>query len=207
MIPALFRASRYISWALRHAPDEAYLTLDIHGWTPVRDLLHSLTVHGHTITTEELTEIVTYDAKGRYSFSDNGQRIRANYGHSVEVVPDVAATIPPPTLYHGTARRNLTAMKQAGLTPQSRRFVHLTGDVASAIAIGSRHGAPVVLVIDTEAMHADGLLFYPMTRQIWLTASVPPTYLKFDSLIFDAAELPLEWSDAENRAPAPRPTR
>ena len=207
MMPSLLRASRYISWALRHAPEEAYLTLDHHGWTSVRDLLHSLTVHGHTITSDELAEIVTHDAKGRYSFSGDGKRIRANYGHSVDVAPDVPATAPPSALFHGTARRNLAVIKQEGLTSQARRFVHLTNDLASAFAIGGRHGPAVVIVIDTEAMHTDGLLFYPMTRQIWLTASVPPAYLKFDSLIFDADEPPRASSDAARREPAPPPTR
>ena len=207
MTPALLRASRYISWALRHAPDEADITLDIHGWTPVLDLLISLAHRGHGISREALVEIVTTDAKGRYSFSDDGRLIRANYGHSVEVAPDVPATVPPSALFHGTARRNLTAIKEEGLVSQLRRFVHLTNDLASAFAIGGRHGPAVVIIIDTEAMHRDGLMFYPMTQQIWLTAAVPPVYLKFDSLIFDADALPLALSDAENRSPDPRPTR
>jgi putative RNA 2'-phosphotransferase len=205
MTPALLRASRYISWALRHAPDEAYLTLDHHGWASVRDLLHSMALHGHTISQADLAEIVVSDAKGRYSFSDNGKLVRANYGHSVDVVPDVAATVPPAVLFHGTARRSLPVIKQAGLLPQRRRFVHLTNDLASAFAIGGRHGASVVIVIDTAAMHADGLQFYPMTRMIWLTETVPPQYLNFGALIFDAVEPPLAASDVANTAPDPRP--
>jgi putative RNA 2'-phosphotransferase len=206
MTPAAMRASRYISWALRHAPADAYLTLDHHGWASVRDLLHSMALHGHTISQADLVEIVVGDAKGRYSFSDNGKLVRANYGHSVDVVPDVAATVPPAVLFHGTARRSLPVIKQTGLLSQRRRFVHLTNDLASAFAIGGRHGAPVVIVIDTAAMHADGLQFYPMTRMIWLTASVPVNYLKLDALIFDAAEPSPSSSDAASRESDPLPT-
>ena len=206
MTPALLRASRYISWALRHAPDEAYLTLDHHGWASVRDLLHSMALHGHTISQADLAEIVVSDAKGRYSLSDGGRLIRANYGHSVEVAPDVPASVPPSVLFHGTARRNLMTIKRDGLTlPGRRRFVHLTNDLASAFAIGGRHGASVVILIDTAAMHADGLQFYPMTRMIWLTETVPPQYLNFEALIFDAVEPPLAASDVANTAPDPRP--
>jgi putative RNA 2'-phosphotransferase len=206
MTPALLRASRYISWALRHAPDEAEITLDIHGWTPVRDLLRSLGHRGHGITVASLTKIVTEDAKGRYSLSDGGRLIRANYGHSVEVAPDVPASVPPSVLFHGTARRNLMTIKRDGLTPQRRRFVHLTNDLASAFAIGRRHGPAVVIGIDATAMHDAGSPFYPMTRQIWLTETVAPQYLDFAALIFDAEEPTPASSDADCTAPVPRPS-
>ena len=191
MIPALFRASRYISWALRHAPADAAITLDIHGWTPVLDLLLSLKDHGHVISKSSLREIVADDAKGRYSFSDDGKLIRANYGHSVNVVLDAPATVPPAVLFHGTARRNLGLIQRDGLLPRTRRFVHLTDDLPAAFSIGRRHGPAVVLVIDAPVMHADGRLFYAMGRHIWLTETVPSSYLKFDALIFDDEELSL----------------
>jgi putative RNA 2'-phosphotransferase len=203
---ALLRASRFVSWALRHAPEEANITLDPHGWTLVRDLLRSLRRNGHDVTDEVLKEIVAQDAKGRFSFSDDGRLIRANYGHSVNVTPDIPASMPPDILYHGTARQNLPAIKDEGLLRLSRRFVHLTRDIENAFAVGSRHGSPVVIVVDTDAMYADGLTFYEMTGQIWLTESVPANYLKFDSLIFDAGESRPSSSDAASRAPDPLPT-
>ena len=205
MTPALTRASRYISWALRHSPEEANIVLDKHGWTSVQKLLRSVRRQGHDVSADTLRLIVAYDAKGRYSLSHDGKMIRANYGHSVSVLPDAPA-IPPTILYHGTSRQNLTAIKEEGLSRQARRFVHLTRDIHTAFNVGRRHGPPVVIVVDAAAMHADGATFYAMTSEIWLTESVPATYLNFDALIFDAGGSHLSASDAESRASDPHPT-
>ena len=76
--------SRYISLILRHQPEVAGVTLDSHGWAKVTDLIAGINRTRH-IDIETLREIVATDSKGRYSFSDDGEFIRANQGHSVDV--------------------------------------------------------------------------------------------------------------------------
>lgn len=178
----LTRTSRYIAWALRHS--KAELTVDTDGWASLNDLIENMHGHGYHVDAEMILHIVATDSKGRYTLSPDGQRIRADYGHSIDVSPSAPATEPPDVLYHGTATQNLDSIQRDGLLPQKRRFVHLFDEVTNALAVGSRHGNPVSLPVDTKAMFADRLSFYPVGLHVWLTATVPPNYLRFDQLTY-----------------------
>jgi putative RNA 2'-phosphotransferase len=180
----LSRASRYIAWALRHAPDKANLAIDRKGWASLDDLIRSLHRHGFNVTKDMVRQIVADDPKRRYELSSDERRIRANYGHSIEVALTVPPEEPPSVLYHGTARHILPKIKETGLLPQGRQYVHLSDDVASAISVGSRHGRPVVISVNAKAMYDDGLVFYPAGKHVWLTATVPTNYLDLTRLVF-----------------------
>jgi putative RNA 2'-phosphotransferase len=41
-----------------------------------------------------------------------------------------------------------------------------------------RYGVPVVLVVDAARMHAQGFVFHQAENGLWLTASVPPAFLR-----------------------------
>lgn len=144
--------------------------LDPGGWVDVERLLEGL-----GLQPDELREVVRPrpGGKDRFELSADGTRIRARYGHSVEVDLGYAPTPPPPVLYHGTARRFLTDIRRDGLSPMRRRQVHLSEDAASAREVGARHGSPVVLAIDAGAMALDGAVFHRLPGGVWLTAQVP----------------------------------
>src|SRR5690349_16111919 len=104
----LVGASKFISLVLRHAPDTIGLALDANGWAEVEELLAKTALHGKTLTREDLLAVVADSDKQRFALSPDGQRIRANQGHSIAAV-DLALTpvAPPALLYHGTASRFL----------------------------------------------------------------------------------------------------
>ena len=81
---------------------------------------------------------------------------RSNQGHSVQVDVELKAAEPPRYLYHGTASRFLPAIQAEGIRKMSRQYVHLSGDFETAMAVGKRHGIPVVITIDAAAMARDG---------------------------------------------------
>jgi putative RNA 2'-phosphotransferase len=81
-------------------------------------------------------------------------------------------------LYHGTVDRFLGAIIAEGLSKMSRHHVHLSPDVETARRVGARRGKAVVLVIDSCAMHAEGLLSYVTENNVWLTDSVPARFLR-----------------------------
>jgi putative RNA 2'-phosphotransferase len=176
-----------MAWALRHAPAEAGIILDAHGWTSVSDLLHSLYQRHLAINAVELAEIVASDDKGRFSLSDDHARIRANYAHSTTVDLGLPARKPPSPLFHGTARRYLDAIKRDGILRQQRQFVHLVADLLMAFAIGRRHGDPVAITVASQAMYEDGLRFYHGAGAIWMTEVVPARYLCYDRLYYPSA--------------------
>ena len=168
--------SKYLSKHLRHEPEAIGLTLAPGGWVDIPVLLAATATHGFAISRGELDEVVRACNKQRFAI--DGDRIRANQGHSVEVELNLPPTSPPPTLFHGTATRFAEQIHRDGLLKMSRHHVHLSADVPTAIAVGKRHGKPLVLVVDAAGMARDGYTFYLSANGVWLTDRVPPQYLR-----------------------------
>jgi len=101
----IVRTSKFLSLVLRHKPETIGLTLDAYGWADVNDLLLCAQRAGQKISRELLEEVVATNDKKRFAFSDDGLRIRASQGHSVEVDLAYTSSQPPDVLYHGTATR------------------------------------------------------------------------------------------------------
>ncbi len=177
MDKALVRASKFLSLVLRHEPQRIGIVLDSAGWVAVDELLVAVNRAGVPLTRAMLQQVVDENDKQRFRFSDDGLRIRASQGHSVEVALELPAKTPPALLYHGTATRFLAAIRQQGLLAQSRQQVHLSADHDTAVKVGQRHGKPVVLTVKSGDMHGDGYLFYQADNGVWLTDHVPPPYL------------------------------
>lgn len=172
------RVSKYLALHLRHQPEVLGLTLEPGGWVPIDMLLTAASAQGFPITLDELHEIVAKCDKRRYAFDPSGMRIRANQGHSTEVELDLPPTPPPAVLYHGTATRFAAAIHGEGLKKLARHHVHLSADVATAVAVGTRHGRPLVFVVDAASMSRDGFTFYRSANGVWLVDAVPPQYLR-----------------------------
>lgn len=169
----LEKASKRLSYFLRHCQDPLYIDLD-GGWASVCQMLQLL-----HLTQAELDEIVDTDAKGRYSYDSSGNWIRANQGHSIPGVElEMQRPEPPEFLYHGTATRFLDAILMEGLKPMSRQWVHISPDYDTAVNVGKRHGKPVVLQFRARAFVADGYNLFRSANGVWQAAVVPPEYLE-----------------------------
>lgn len=174
---SLKSTSKYISLILRHKPETIGIVLDEHGWANVEELIKGVS-KTHPLTMEELEEIVRSDEKQRYSFNEDKTLIRANQGHSVDVDVELEEVDPPEYLYHGTGEKYVSSIDMQGLIPKSRLYVHLSGDIGTAVKVGSRHGKPVVYRVLAEQMAEAGFVFYKSVNGVWLTKSVPKEYLK-----------------------------
>ncbi len=173
--------SKFISLILRHKPETIGITLDEHGWADVDELIHGINKI-HPLTREGLEEIVSGDEKQRYSFNEDHTLIRANQGHSIPVDVELEEMMPPEYLYHGTGEKYVSSIDAKGLIPKSRLYVHLSGDIETAIKVGSRHGKPIVYRVQAECMVKDGMVFYRSVNGVWLTKNVPVQYLSKISL-------------------------
>ncbi|MBW3509679.1 RNA 2'-phosphotransferase [Janthinobacterium sp. NKUCC06_STL] len=180
MTDHLVNTSKFLSLILRHAPEKIGLTLDAQGWADIGQLLALAARHGRRLSREQLDDVVARDSKTRYAISADGLRIRANQGHSLAAV-DIALppATPPAMLYHGTASRFVEAIRAGGLLPGSRNHVHLSSSRETAVAVGARHGKPVVLTVDAAAMRAQGHVFYVSDNGVWLTQAVPAAFIGF----------------------------
>jgi putative RNA 2'-phosphotransferase len=171
-----------VSGALRHFPEDAGLPLDDAGWTPLPELVDAVESTYDWADGEAVDAVVATDPKGRFERdpgSDrNPDRLRAAYGHSVDVTIGDEGGPVPGTLYHGTAPRNVEAITEEGLKPMGRQRVHLSASVETAREVGSRHADdPVVLEIDAAAMVRDGQDIAKRGEATYTTDRVPPAYL------------------------------
>ena len=173
------RLSKFLSLVLRHDPDKIGIELDDAGWTNVADLLEAMRQHGQKITRELLVHVVLTNDKQRFNFSDDGQRIRARQGHSVEVELGYEPASPPEFLLHGTPEKSIEAIRQTGLNKMSRHHVHLHADDSVATTVGARRGKPVLLRVRAQEMTREGHLFFVTANQVWLTDHVPPQFIEF----------------------------
>jgi len=173
------KMSKFLSLILRHEPERVGLKLGEAGWVSVEELLQALTRHGVAITLDELRHIVATSDKKRYAFSNDGQRIRASQGHSVEVDLQYPPQTPPEILYHGTATRFLDGIRKDGLQKMERHDVHLSAETKVTLQVGGRHGKPVLLTIRAGDMHRAGFVFRCSANRVWLVDHVPPSFIQF----------------------------
>lgn len=177
MTNRLTRTSKFLSYVLRHNPDALDLDLDPGGWADVDTLIERARAQGRVLSRSRIRAVIAAGEKTRFALSGDESKIRANYGHSIDVDLDLTPTAPPDHLYHGTAQSALSSIQSEGLRPQSRQYVHLSPTPAEAKAVGQRHGTPVVLLIDAPALHEDGFTLYRTTHSVWLTRLVPPRFI------------------------------
>ncbi len=169
--------SKFLSLVLRHKPERVGIVLDEAGWVGVSELLKACNARGFPLTLEELQSVVANNDKKRFAFSEDGARVRASQGHSVKIELDYAPAVPPEILYHGTAERFLSSIKEKGLIKGNRHHVHLSEDATTARAVGQRYGKPFVLEVKSGLMHTDEHMFYRTDNGVWLTEHVPPVYI------------------------------
>ena len=153
------KLGRFLCLVLRHHPEAAGIILDKHGWADVRALLDGVCSTGRQIDRETLERIVREDNKQRYSFNENHTKIRAiqdiprNGGHFLPVI------------------------QTEGIRRMNRQYVHLSPDYQTAVAVGRRHGSPVVVLrIEAGAMAQNGMAFFRSENGVWLCEYVPPEY-------------------------------
>ena len=176
---SVVRISKFLSLILRHQPEKIGLTLDRNGWADIEELLVAANNTGMQLNRELLIRAVRENDKRRFAINEDETKIRASQGHSIVVDLELSPSKPPKLLYHGTVIRFIESIKQGGLEAGSRQHVHLSIDRKTAISVGRRRGTPVILVIESAAMHTDGYDFYLSANEVWLTDEVPVRYIRF----------------------------
>ena len=179
MSDRIVQTSKFLSLILRHNPQKIGLNLDANGWANVEELIRcSQTIHTQ-LSRLLIEKVVANNDKKRFAFSEDGQKIRAVQGHSIEIELDLEPMTPPDVLYHGTATRFLDSIRKQGLLKGNRHHVHLSGDEETAETVGSRHGKPVVLTVMASEMHNAEYEFYLSENGVYLTDVVPTEFIDF----------------------------
>ncbi|HEY6226541.1 MAG TPA: RNA 2'-phosphotransferase [Verrucomicrobiae bacterium] len=174
------KTSKFLSLILRHEPERVGIKLDSAGWVSVDELLEAVNRHGVSLTLEQLKHVVATNDKTRFAFSEDGSKIRANQGHSVEVDLQYEPKVPPEFLFHGTPQKFVQSIRATGLNKGERHDVHLSPDESTAAKVGQRRGRPVILKIRAGEMHRQGHVFRRSANNVWLVAFVPPQFIEFE---------------------------
>ena len=173
MNPPLTKVSKYISYLLRHNPEN--LEMDNKGFVDLDELI--LKLQERYDVDKRFIKAIVNSPNPRFEVDNN--RIRALYGHTVDVdiarTEDTSSTV----LYHGTTLEATTRILRDGLNSMRRQWVHLspTKDIARDVG-GRRTANPVILEVDAKAARDEGIRFYKVTETVFLCSRVPPRYVK-----------------------------
>ncbi len=175
---------RILTGTLRHFPDRYGVAMDAHGWVDLNDLARAIATRqrGYPwLRPHHLAAIAETDGKGRYELRDD--RIRATYGHTLEVDLDLPTDRIPETLYYPVTAEEAELVLETGLKPSDRKKVHLSKTPEDARAAGSvRRPNPVILEIDAKRAQAAGHVILRAGRTVFLIDAVPAEFLRrFDS--------------------------
>ncbi|WXR62721.1 RNA 2'-phosphotransferase [Peptostreptococcaceae bacterium AGR-M142] len=171
--------SKFMSYILRHNPKKFNIKLDINGWTNLDYLMNVLRADRRFNDLELIDIQNMISSSNKMRFEINNKKIRALYGHSIDKKIKKEKSIPPMYLYHGTARRFLDSIKQKGLIPKNRQYVHLSKDIDTALMVGKRRDdRPVILKIEAKRAYEDGIDFYKEKDDVWLCDNLSFKYIK-----------------------------
>jgi len=167
------RLSRLMAFHLRH---DAAIERSPDGYVSVQKLAEVIRRKIAWVKPHHIREVAIFDTKGRYEL--DGERIRARYGHSIEVrldYPEADADV----LYYAVAPEVVAQVVAEGLKPTARKMVHLSASVGQALEAGrSRTENPVVLVVDAKLAKQRGIKILKASDRVFLAPEIPPECIK-----------------------------
>ncbi len=170
---------RVLTGILRHFPDRYGLEMESHGWVSLPAIVRAVSQKHpayHWLRVMHLVAIAETDAKGRYEVRD--ERIRATYGHTVDVELDLPTENIPDRLFFPVTPDEAAIVLEVGLKPSDRKRVHLSKTAEDARAAGSvRTPDPVILTVDTQKARSGGLVIMRAGKTVYLVDQVPAEYL------------------------------
>ncbi|KPL00295.1 MAG: hypothetical protein AMJ90_08440 [candidate division Zixibacteria bacterium SM23_73_2] len=168
--------SKFMSLILRHKTKDFGLEFDSYGFVSVEDLKKVLKRRYPDITPSQIELVVKNCPKQRFEIKED--KIRARYGHSLNIELDQRPKRPPQYLFHGTSPSMVKKIKNEGLKPMRRQYVHLSKTIKQADEVGKRRSEkPAVFKIFAYEAFKKGIEFYDM-GEVVLTEKIPPQFLE-----------------------------
>ncbi|MCL7414626.1 MAG: RNA 2'-phosphotransferase [ANME-2 cluster archaeon] len=170
------RMGRFISGGLRHFPDDLGLGMNQHGWVDIDVLIDVMMTRYPWASENRLIGLVESDVKERYQI--DGNKIRARYGHSIDVDMDFPEN-DLPELFYGVSQEEADMIMEIGIRPVRQRYVHMSTTYEKAVEAASVHTEdPVIFKVDAFTAMNDGIVMMKANELIVLSEEIPPEYLE-----------------------------
>lgn len=170
------RITRSLAYMLRHQPEQFDLELDEYGFADLDAVVGALNERlGEPVEAEDVVESIEGGDRTRYEIREG--KIRALYGHSIQVKPGEPSK-PPALLYVGISRDDAERARRYGLRPGRRSFLHLALTAEDALETGRRASRDYA-VVTVNALDAweDGVNFYDR-KSLFLSDPIPTNFLQ-----------------------------
>jgi putative RNA 2'-phosphotransferase len=188
----LDQLGRTMAGVLRHFPQRYGLEMDENGWVDLRDFITAIQIRNRRfrfVKPHHILGIIETDPKGRYQFRDG--RIRATYGHSLDLDLDLPTENIPPVLFYPTPEEELPVLLELGIRPTDRKMVHLSATYDTALEAGRvRVKEPIILEIDAAAAREAGVVIKKAGKTVYITEEMPPEFVRQSERVEE--ELPPE---------------
>jgi len=170
------RITRSLAYMLRHQPEQFDLEVDEYGFADLDDVVGALNERlGEPVEAEDVVEAIDGGDRPRYEIREG--KIRALYGHSIQVKPGEPGK-PPALLYVGISRADAERARRYGLRPGRRSFLHLALNAEEALETGKRASRDYA-VVTVNALDAweEGINFYDR-KSLFLSDPIPTHFLQ-----------------------------
>lgn len=170
---------RTMAGVLRHFPERYGLEMDRNGWADLREFITALQGRNRRLRflkPHHVIGLIETDPKGRYQFRDG--RIRATYGHTLDLDLDLPTENIPDVLFYPTTEEQLPTLLEAGLKPADRKKVHLSKTFEAALEAGRvRTNSPVILEVDAKGARSSGTVIMRAGKTVYLVDGVPAEFV------------------------------
>lgn len=171
------KLGKFVSGVLRHFPQRFNLEIDENGWVSFEALAKVVSRKYRWANRWVLKAMVYSDEKKRYELK--GDKIRARYGHSIDVKLSDMPEAEEDTLYYGTSEEEANRMLEIGIKPVNQAYVHLSTTIERSLEVASlRTKKPIVFEIDAKKAKEDGIRILKANDSIALAKEIPAKYIK-----------------------------
>ena len=172
---------RILAGMLRHFPENYGIKLDDHGWVKTYLIVPAVKAQRRFfewLTPYHIEALARTDPKQRYQVNDR-EEIRATYGHTIPIeIDDMPTDGIPEELYYQTTPEEYEFIKETGISPSDKTWVHLSKEIRQAYVSGLYHiDSPSILAVKTGEMVANNKPVYRATDEVYLTGEIPAEFL------------------------------
>ena len=172
------RISRLLTACVRHKPQDFGLILDEDGFADLEDVAKLRAFRKYSVSPRKLAAVAAHIIKKRFIFQRKERQIlvAASHGHSQGILRSLRIfqvldeETAPEQAFHATQFRHWQSISSNGLWRMDREHIHMA--YSEDQKSGVRQGQDILLVVQTRAVVASGILLLKSATGVLLTPGV-----------------------------------